>query len=79
MMTYLKLTGLSLGFLINWNVHLLREGITACCLSIMHRVPMRHHGRTSSRTLASRSSRLRGLLFARGQCERYFPSQAWSS
>src|SRR5262245_14129523 len=27
LITYLKLTGLSLGFLINWNVPLLRDGI----------------------------------------------------
>ena len=42
MMTYLKLTGLSLGFLINWNVTLLREGIKRVVLNHASR-PMSHH------------------------------------
>jgi GxxExxY protein len=41
MMTYLKPTGLSLGFLINWNVTLLREGIKRVVLNHASR-PMSH-------------------------------------
>lgn len=41
MITYLKLTGLSLGFLINWNVLLLRDGISRVVLDHPTR-PMRH-------------------------------------
>ena len=33
LITYLKLTGLSLGFLINWNVALLRDGIKRVVLN----------------------------------------------
>ena len=40
LITYLKLTGLSLGFLINWNVALLREGIK--------RVVLNHPSRSAS-------------------------------
>jgi len=58
LITYLKLTGLSLGFLINWNVTLLRDGIK--------HVVLNHPSRSMSRhawTTPSRSWRLRGLLF----------------
>ena len=41
LITYLKLTGLSLGFLINWNVALLREGIKRVVLN--HRSRSRSH------------------------------------
>ena len=42
LITYLKLTGLSLGFLINWNVTLLRDGIKRVVLNHPSR-PMSHH------------------------------------
>jgi len=42
LITYLKLTGLSLGFLINWNVILLRDGIKRVVLNHPSR-PMSHH------------------------------------
>lgn len=43
LITYLKLTGLSLGFLINWNVTLLRDGIKRVVLNHPSR-PMSYHG-----------------------------------
>ena len=42
LITYLKLTGLSLGFLINWNVTLLRDGIKRVVLNHPSR-PTSHH------------------------------------
>jgi len=42
LITYLKLRGLSLGFLINWNVTLLRDGIKRVVLNHPSR-PMSHH------------------------------------
>ena len=42
LITYLKLTGLSLGFLINWNVALLRDGIKRVVFNHPTR-PMSHH------------------------------------
>jgi GxxExxY protein len=42
LITYLKLTGFSLGFLINWNVTLLRDGIKRVVLNHPSR-PMSHH------------------------------------
>jgi GxxExxY protein len=44
LITYLKLTGLSLGFLINWNVPILREGIKRVVFNHPSR-PMSYHSR----------------------------------
>ena len=42
LITYLKLTGLSLGFLINWNITLLHDGVKRVVLNHPSR-PVSHH------------------------------------
>jgi GxxExxY protein len=52
LLTYLKLSGLSLGFLINWNVPLLRDGLKRMVFNHASR-PLRINGKEEAKRVSA--------------------------